>query len=279
MSTALLISYLRHGWGTIAAWGGSLFLYGVFMPSLYQTKLQSFSAVLKDYLQSLPQPFRVALGAGGGQGMESFFGSGGGLSIEGSLAVEFMSWLPVLLAVWAVGSMGGAISGEVERNTIDLVLAPPLPRYHLVLTKFAHYLLALAMVTLISHVGTVAGFRYTNISINEWALFMAFAEGSLLVVAFAAASLLFSCLFLDPRRSVMFSGLLLAGLYMLNIFAPIFASPWDSLGRLSPFHYYEPLTVLQTATLDIAAVALYLGITVAALGVAVVVFQRKDLVR
>ncbi len=279
MSLSLLIAYLRHGWGTTIAWAGSLLLYGLFLASLYQAQLQTFSAVIKDYLQSLPEPFRVAIGAGGGQDMESFFGSGGGLSIEGWLAVEFMSWLPVLLAVWAVMSMGGTISGEVERGTIDLVLAQPISRHRLVLTKFAYFAMALAAVVLLSYVGVLIGVRSIGESINEVALLLAFAGWFLLVMAFAGISLFCSCLFLDPRRSVMVSGLILAGLYMLNIFAPILAPPWDSLGRLSPFYYYEPMTILQTARVDMATVAIYLGIAIAALLAAVFVFERKDLIR
>lgn len=277
MSAALLISYLRHGWVTAAAWAGSLLLYGLFLASLYQTQIQTFSNVIKDYMRALPEPFRVAFGAGGSEGMEAFFGSGGGLSIEGWIAVEFMSWLPVLLAVWAVVSMGGAISREVERKTIDLVLAQPMPRHRLVLTKFAYFAMALAAVVLLSYVGVLIGVRNIGESINEMALLLSFVGWFLLVMAFAGISILFSCLFLDPRRSVMVSGLLLAGLYMLNIFATIFEEPWRSLNKLSPFHYYEPLTILQKASIDTAALAVFLGVTVVSLLLAVVVFQRRDL--
>ncbi len=243
MSLVLLISYLRHGWGAIAAWGGSLFLYGLFLASLYQETVRAFSTTLKQYLEAIPEPFMALMGASG-TSFESLFDPSGAFTLEGYLGTQYTAFWPIMLGVWAAVSLGGAISREVERNTIDLVLAQPLPRYHLVVTKFARYLLALAAVTVAAHLGVVLGFHVANIAINDLAVFMALAEGSLLALAFGAISLLFSCRFLDPRRSVMFSALLLAGFYMLNIFAPVFAPPLDSLGRLSPFRYYESLRIL-----------------------------------
>ena len=51
-----------------------------------------------------------------------------------------------LLCIWAVGRSAGAVAGELDRGTLELLLAQPVPRWRLVL---AHFLADLAIIPLL----------------------------------------------------------------------------------------------------------------------------------
>jgi ABC-2 type transport system permease protein len=51
-----------------------------------------------------------------------------------------------ILCVWAIGRASGAVAGEIDRGTMELLLAQPLPRYRLVL---AHLLVDLVTIPLL----------------------------------------------------------------------------------------------------------------------------------
>jgi ABC-2 type transport system permease protein len=74
------------------------------------------------------------------------------------LAVELLH--PVILAltcIWAVGRAAGAVAGELDRGTMELLLSQPVPRYRLI---FAHFLVELTVLPMIGAsmiLGTQAG--------------------------------------------------------------------------------------------------------------------------
>src|SRR5205823_4900180 len=43
--------------------------------------------------------------------------------------------MQVLFCLWAIGRAAGAVAGEIDRGTMELLLAQPLPRWRLI---FAH---------------------------------------------------------------------------------------------------------------------------------------------
>jgi len=60
------------------------------------------------------------------------------------LAVELLH--PVILAlscIWAVGRAAGAVAGELDRGTMELLLSQPVPRNRLIL---AHFLVDLTVI-------------------------------------------------------------------------------------------------------------------------------------
>jgi ABC-2 type transport system permease protein len=67
---------------------------------------------------------------------------------------------PVMLTmcvIWSVGRASGAIAGEIERGTMELLLSQPLPRNQLVLAHFAVDLIVLPIICLSFFAGTQFG--------------------------------------------------------------------------------------------------------------------------
>ncbi|HEY5314166.1 MAG TPA: ABC transporter permease subunit, partial [Pirellulales bacterium] len=63
----------------------------------------------------------------------------GGESIDITRAADMMSigyvhpLVQTILCVWAVGRSSGAVAGELDRGTMELLLAQPVPRRNLIL--------------------------------------------------------------------------------------------------------------------------------------------------
>src|SRR5207248_3889674 len=53
-----------------------------------------------------------------------------------------------ILCVWAVGRASGAIAGEIDRGTMELLMAQPIPRSRLILAHLAVDLLLIPLLCL-----------------------------------------------------------------------------------------------------------------------------------
>jgi ABC-2 type transport system permease protein len=62
-----------------------------------------------------------------------------------------------ILCIWAVGRSSGAIAGEIDRGTMELLLAQPIARYRVVLANVFVDLLALPVLCLSMWAGTYLG--------------------------------------------------------------------------------------------------------------------------
>jgi ABC-2 type transport system permease protein len=62
-----------------------------------------------------------------------------------------------ILCVWALGRAAGAIAGEIDRGTMELLLAQPLPRYRLVLAHLCMDAITIPLVCLSLLTGNFLG--------------------------------------------------------------------------------------------------------------------------
>jgi ABC-2 type transport system permease protein len=67
---------------------------------------------------------------------------------------------PIVLSmcvIWAVGRSAGAVAGEIERGTMELLLSQPIPRYRLIVAHFVIDLIVLPVICLSFFAGTEFG--------------------------------------------------------------------------------------------------------------------------
>lgn len=62
-----------------------------------------------------------------------------------------------LCVVWAVGRAAGAVAGEIDRGTMELLMSQPVPRNRLILAHFLVDLIALPLICLAFFAGTQFG--------------------------------------------------------------------------------------------------------------------------
>src|ERR1051326_7045111 len=98
----------------------------------------------------------------------------GGESIQIERAMDILSIgyvhpaMLVLFSIWAVGRASGAIAGEIDRGTMELLLAQPMARYRVVLGHLAVDGITIPLLCLSMWAGTWAGcWFFTPIPVTE----------------------------------------------------------------------------------------------------------------
>ena len=75
---------------------------------------------------------------GQGQIMRTLIG-GEQVTLDNAMAMLSIGYVHPLMqtvfCIWAIGRAAGAIAGELDRGTMELLLAQPLPRYRVVLFR------------------------------------------------------------------------------------------------------------------------------------------------
>ena len=267
MSLHLFLSHLRAGrWGLVA-WSGLMGLYALLVFYLYPTMK---AAGYEQMFENLPESIRALAGL-------QDLPEGVGFSLETFVALEFIGQWAAFVAIYAVFAAGGIVAREVERGTMDLILAQPLSRTRLVLSKFGVFLAGLGIIALGSFLGTLVGMAIIEEKIGLGNAALALFQGGSLVLAVGSYSLLFSCLTLDPRRTLLLSGTITAAFYILNFTAPALKS-FSWVGRLSLFHYFAPESILRTGQPDWAGLGIFWGLALLCLALSLAVFRRRDIV-
>ncbi len=87
----------------------------------------------------------------------------GGENIKLDRAMDMLSigyvhpLMQILFCIWAIGRASGAIAGEIDRGTMELLLAQPLPRYRVVLAHLCVDGLTIPLLCLSLWAGTSLG--------------------------------------------------------------------------------------------------------------------------
>ena len=213
------------------------------------------------------------------QGLMSFFGSSeiaDFLEPAGFINSRVNASIgAVVLAVYAISLGTGAVAGEEDRRTMDLILATPVTRHRIVLERFA------AMVTLVTIVAGVVlvvmvvgnpivdlGFSLPNMIASNLGL-------ALLALVFGTVALAVGGL--TGKRGVTVG--IAAGLTVATFFINGLAELVDWLQgpqKLTPFYWLQQWDPLNDG-FSIGTIALMAVVIAVLLGVAAWGFNRRDI--
>lgn len=233
--------------------------------SLYPS-IQEAAKDLEGYMEKLPDALTAMFMAEGA----SITSPAGYLSAE-----LFTFMVPTMLLIFAIGFGAGAIAGEEEAGTLDLLLSNPLPRWRIVTEKFFAMVVGMSLINLISWLSLVVGARLFDMDIGIGQLAAATVSSALLGLSFGAIALAASCATGKKSLAIAISVSIAAGSYLLNIMAKIVES-LEQYEKLSLFYYNlnaEPLV----KGLKVGDVAVFVGLTLILLSVGIALFQRRDL--
>lgn len=269
MSLSLFLSNMKLGrWGLVA-WGVLIFLYGLLMMYLYPTISESGTAIL-EYMDSMPEAMKAAFGYEGIDFLNYTF------TPETFATMEFLIMWPLLIGIYGIFSCVG-LAREAERGTLDLLLAQPVKRYKVLISKSAVFVFAALLITVASLLGLVIGVVIINESVDTASLALALFEALLLVLAIASFTVLCAVIFLEPRKSLLVAGVVVAVSYILNFIVPILDPSISWLRNMSVFYHYQPNQIVNSASLNMTAVVVYVAVIVICFTAALVIFQRRDL--
>src|SRR5262249_20648956 len=210
---------------------------------------------------------------------------------------------PLMLTVfgiWAIGRSAGAITGEIDRGTMELLLAQPLARYRVILSHLSLDLLTVPLLCLSLWAGNwvgihLVGLKEANASESAPLIDTAMFGPALWLVGALIFAVGGYTMWLSAQGRVRRAGMAWAVLITLVQFlVHVVGQLWDAVAFLRPFtvfYYYQPQQVILKGewVVDLAKVwhldqplavnGLIVLLTVGAAGYALALwtFCRRDL--
>ncbi len=239
----------------------TMWMYIALFPSMQQQ-----SATLNEAFKSYPESLMKAFG------IESLTFN----RIENFIAMEYFSIIWPLMAIFlGISLASGAVAREVEKGTIELVLARPVSRLKLFGSRYLAGLSALVLFTLLSTfcVIPIAAIHHVDYALRN------FVTVAILGLLFAWAtfslSMMLSAFFSDKGKVSMSVGGLLVLMYVLNIVAALKANLKD-LQYASFFHYFASSNALIKNMLTVESVWVFIAVAVVCTAIGSWRFKQRD---
>ena len=259
----LFTKTLRDLRGQILGWGIGAGLLGVMVIFLYPS-FKDQTAALSEMLKGYPPA------------LMAFFGDFSRMSTYlGWLNIEFYSYGPPILAIFAVVVGTGLIAGEEEKGTLDLLMSHPIRRWRIVTDKFAAFVVATVLIMALIALFFVG----SSVMIGETSQLGRLAVGTMNIVpitlAGGALALMASVLFRSRRLANMVALVVIIGSYFLESLGKTV----DALEPYRPialFHYYDSSAALFEG-IKWGDVGVLLALTALFFVIALFAFQRRDI--
>lgn len=240
---------------------------------LYVWMLASLLPLMKDIeIQGLIEKYpKAVLNLLAGAANVNFF------SPEGFFTLEFLAlWFPIIVFGFAVAFVTAIAAKEIDDGTIDFLLAQPISRFTLIISRFFTlivFLLIFTVITMSSHYFFAKAYDFSFITKGLLATGIHFF---LFMLAISTLSLLFSLTLKERGQAIIFSVAFLITSHLLNALAE-FSETLKDLRFLSLFNYYQPYETLTKGNIPTKATVIFLAITVISLALNLLIFQKKDI--
>ena len=259
----LFTKTLRDLRSQILGWGIGAGLLGAMVIFLYPAFKDQMGAML-EMLKSYPPA------------LSAFFGDFNQMPFFlGWLNIEFYSYGPPILAIFAVVVGTGLVAGEEEKGTLDLLLSHPIRRWRLVADKFA----AFAVATVLIMALIALFFVSSSVMIGETSQLgrMALATMNIVPITLAggALALMASVLFRSRRLANLMALAVIIGSYFLESLGKA-VDVLEPYRPIALFHYYDSYAALFEG-LKWGDVGILLALTALFFAVSLFAFQRRDI--
>ncbi|HLY83312.1 MAG TPA: ABC transporter permease subunit [Acidimicrobiales bacterium] len=249
----------------------SLLVWAVALAALVALYVAVYPSVKGDssfakLIDQMPKAYRALFTTGNGADFTS---------PAGYLNTELLTFMgPLLVLLYAIGAGAGALAGEEDRRTLDLLLANPISRTRLVVEKFAALAAGVAGLMTVLWLALLAEGQLAGMNVSAGNSAAALVHLGLLGTEYGAVALLAGSLtgHLGVARSA--AALLAVLAYLLNGLAPLVG--WlQPLRKASPFYQYIGHDPLRTG-LSGAALAITIASIAALVAAAIVTFTRRE---
>jgi ABC-2 type transport system permease protein len=200
-------------------------------------------------------------------------------TFSGFVSAEVFTFLPVLLAVYAIVNGTGTLAGEEDSGRLEPIIALPIPRWKLVITKFLALAIAILVILAIVALSTVIAFYALPDSVDTGSVEAAdLAVATLaawpLIMLFGALGLFLGAFFPTRRAATVTATIVLVVGYFGNNLAGLINFLGD-VNFLFPFKYYSGRDTLLNG-INIEDTLIMLGASAILLTLAVLAFQRRN---
>src|SRR3972149_10136723 len=214
--------------GAILGWGLTLALLGMLFIPFYDTIAENadqFEQLMDIYPEEI-------MGFFGESGMMNF------TTPEGFLSIEYFSYMPLVVGVFAILAGSGMLGADEDRGVLDLIAAQPVSRPGLFGGLLFSLLVSLIIIVAMGYAGIMASTTYSVMELDAAQVLVPFTSMFALLVFFAGFSLLLSMLLPSRQSAAMVAGLRLGGGFFINGLFP-FDRPLGRMNRLPPFTYFQ----------------------------------------
>jgi len=249
--------------GQILGWGISLALLSLFMVQFYGT-----IADQRDQFEQLLDSYPPELIA--------FFGNFDNfVTPSGYLGIEFFSYMPLVLGVFALLVGSGLLAADEENGRLDLIMAHPISRRAFYWGRLLAFVVATLAILVLSWLGLYVPSRWTELNVvGAVELAQPFLSLFGVLMFFGTLALLLSQFLPSRRMAAMTAGILLVGDFFLIGLSNI-NTDLKPLAKLTPLYYYQ-----GGEALDDLRLAWVVGLSALTVLFAVVAwwrFERRDI--
>lgn len=155
MTGAIFSETLRRSWRQILYWGGGMALLGAYITAIIQDV--DFLEQYAQIAQSMPRALLQMFGADDMAALAT---------PEGFLSLGFFGYGLFIFAFFAVLAGLNVTANEEDEGTMDVLLSLPVPRWRVVLEKFAAYVVIFLAIVILSFVGLWLGKQASPLELN-----------------------------------------------------------------------------------------------------------------
>ncbi len=217
---------LRRLRGQILGWGIALALMGVLLISMYD----SFAAEQEQFQELLEiYPSEIT----------AFIGDITNMATpEGWVSIEFFSYMPLILGIFAVLTGSGLLVSDEENGRLDLILAYPVSRTALFMGRLLAFVTAAVAILVIIWLGFIVSMNWSSIDIGWGRMWLPLLSLLAELLLFGTISLLLSMLLPSRRLAATTTGLLLVASFFITGLAKL-NEDLEPVAKLSPLNYYQ----------------------------------------
>jgi ABC-2 type transport system permease protein len=245
-------------------WCVAMLLLSISTMAFYPS-IEKNNADMQNMLDRMPQGIKAMIG-----------GEIDLTSVKGYVSLRaFGFFYPFLMLAFAVNYGASLIGSEEENKTFKLLLSMPIPRWRVVLEKYAALVVFTLIVLLVSYLGFIVGAILVGVDHYSPGDLLAGTMNMFPLTLFFA-SLALALTGLRNGRGLALGGVLglAAVTFLITSLAETATMPaW--MNKLSPWYYYNGANVLREG-FEIGHIALLLVLSVILVGLGVWGFERRD---
>lgn len=217
---------LRRSRGQIIGWGLTLMLLAAMMVSFYDT-IAADQAQWQQLLDIYPKELLAFFG-----GVLDF------TTPQGFLSVEFFSFMPLVLGVFAILAGGGLLVEDEEAGRMDLILGQPVRRRSLFFGRLAAFVVTTTLICLLGLIGILGGTSWSTMELELWTAVKPFISVLAMVLWFGTLTLMLSLLLPSRRMAGMVAGVVLVAGFFVTGLAQL-SDTVQAIADFSPITYYQ----------------------------------------
>lgn len=265
MRGVVFVETLRQNWRGMLYWGVGLALLGLLILNLI-TDVDALKQVAQ-LMETLPPALLKAMG------MDDLTQLA---TPEGFLGGAYFGRVILILSVFGVISGLNITANEEDQGILDVLLSLPLPRWRLIIEKFAAYTVMTVGIVALGFLGLCAGERASGLAINTFRLLESSFNVLPTVLVIVAFTTLAGAIFRRKGTATMVTAIFVIASYFVDLMGRAASDSFLNQVRvLSFFSYFDNDGVMRDG-LAWGNVALLLVVTGVFVAGSLWFFQRRD---